>query len=100
MAAAKKKPWKMGASSGHIINLKQSILETFDIYVHIVIYDISSFECSRVLCYEQYEKDNVYNRMDGIENRAKCTGQCMMSQKAKAQYSLPPCSNQFRLAPF
>jgi hypothetical protein len=27
----------MGASSGHIINLKQSILETFDIYVHIVI---------------------------------------------------------------
>ncbi len=38
--------------------------------------------------------------MDGIEDRAKCTGQCMMSQKAKAQYSLPPCSNQFRLAPF
>ena len=38
--------------------------------------------------------------MDDIENRAKCTGQCMMSQKAKAQYSLPPCSNQFRLAPF
>jgi hypothetical protein len=28
----KKKPWKMGASSGHITNLKQSILETFDIY--------------------------------------------------------------------
>ncbi len=37
MAAAKKKPWKMGASSGHIINLKQSILETFDIYEHTVI---------------------------------------------------------------
>jgi hypothetical protein len=41
MAAATKKekkrkeeayPWKTGASSGHIINLKQSILETFDIY--------------------------------------------------------------------
>jgi hypothetical protein len=32
MAAAKKKPWKTGASSGHIRNLKQSILETFDIY--------------------------------------------------------------------
>jgi hypothetical protein len=28
----KKKPWKMGASSGHITNLKQSIWETFDIY--------------------------------------------------------------------
>jgi hypothetical protein len=39
MAAATKKkrkeeayPWKAGASSGHITNLKQSILETFDIY--------------------------------------------------------------------
>ncbi len=39
MAAAKRKkrkeeayPWKAGASSGHITNLKQSILETFDIY--------------------------------------------------------------------
>ena len=32
MARAKKKPWKMGAGSGHITNLKQSILETFDIY--------------------------------------------------------------------
>ncbi len=28
----KKKPWKMGASSRHITNIKQSILETFDIY--------------------------------------------------------------------
>jgi hypothetical protein len=25
-------PWKAGSSSGHITNLKQSILETFDIY--------------------------------------------------------------------
>ncbi len=25
-------PWKTGASSGHITNLKQSILETFNIY--------------------------------------------------------------------
>jgi hypothetical protein len=25
-------PWKAGASSGHTTNLKQSILETFDIY--------------------------------------------------------------------
>ncbi len=40
MAAATKKkkrkeesyPWKAGDSSGHITNLKQSILETFDIY--------------------------------------------------------------------
>jgi hypothetical protein len=40
MAAATKKkkrkveayPWKTGASSRHITNLKQSILETFDIY--------------------------------------------------------------------
>jgi hypothetical protein len=42
MAAASKKekkrkeeayPWKAGASSWHITNLKQSILETFNIYV-------------------------------------------------------------------
>jgi hypothetical protein len=26
-------PWKAGTSSGHITNLKQSFLETFDIYV-------------------------------------------------------------------
>jgi hypothetical protein len=32
MAAAKKKPIKTVASSGHITNIKQSILETFDIY--------------------------------------------------------------------
>jgi hypothetical protein len=39
MAAATKKkrkeeayPWKVGASSRHITILKQSILETFDIY--------------------------------------------------------------------
>jgi hypothetical protein len=41
MAAATKKekkrkeeayPWNAGTSSGHITNLKQSILETFDIY--------------------------------------------------------------------
>jgi hypothetical protein len=39
MAAATKKkrkevnyPWKAGASSGHIANHNQSILETFDIY--------------------------------------------------------------------
>jgi hypothetical protein len=25
-------PWKAGASSGHITKLKQSIMETFDIY--------------------------------------------------------------------
>jgi hypothetical protein len=37
-SAAKKKrkeeayPWKAGARSGHITNLKQSILETFNIY--------------------------------------------------------------------
>jgi hypothetical protein len=39
MAAATKKkrkedayPWKAGTSSGHITNLEQSILETFNIY--------------------------------------------------------------------
>ncbi len=32
MVAAKKEAWKMGVSSGHITNLKQSILETFNIY--------------------------------------------------------------------
>ncbi len=25
-------PWKAGTSTGHITNLKQSILETFDVY--------------------------------------------------------------------
>jgi hypothetical protein len=33
MAAVKKKPLKTGDISGRITNLKQSILETFDIYV-------------------------------------------------------------------
>ncbi len=32
MAATKKKPIKTGASSGNITNLKQSILETFNIH--------------------------------------------------------------------
>ncbi len=44
MVAAKKKKkrkeeaysWKAGASSGHITNLKQSILETFDIYGRVI----------------------------------------------------------------
>ncbi len=31
---SKKKTWKTGARSRHITNLKQSILETFDIYGH------------------------------------------------------------------
>ncbi len=31
-AAKKKKPWKTSTSSGHITNLKQSILETFNIF--------------------------------------------------------------------
>jgi hypothetical protein len=43
MAAATKKkkrkeeanPWQAGASSGYITNLKQSILETFNIYVFL-----------------------------------------------------------------
>jgi hypothetical protein len=30
-------PWKAGATSGHITNLKQSILETFDIYVSDIL---------------------------------------------------------------
>jgi hypothetical protein len=42
-AATKKKrkeeayPWKASASSGHKTNLKQSILETFDIYGQIIL---------------------------------------------------------------
>jgi len=32
LMAAAKKPIKTGTGSGHITNLKQSILETFDIY--------------------------------------------------------------------
>jgi hypothetical protein len=31
-------PWKAGASSRHITNLKQSILETFDIYAYSSLY--------------------------------------------------------------
>jgi hypothetical protein len=38
----KKKPWKTGASSGHITNLKQSILETFDIYVQYLYHELHS----------------------------------------------------------
>jgi hypothetical protein len=30
-------PWKAGVSSGHITNLKQSILETFDIYELVLV---------------------------------------------------------------
>jgi hypothetical protein len=33
MVATKKKPWKTGASSGHITNLKQSFFFSFDVYV-------------------------------------------------------------------
>ncbi len=36
-AAKKKKPIKTGASSGHITNLKQSILETFDIHGLLIV---------------------------------------------------------------
>ncbi len=34
-------PWKAGTSSGHITNLKQSILETFDIYDYYCFYSVS-----------------------------------------------------------
>ncbi len=50
MAAATKKrkeegyPWKAGARSGHITNLKQSILETFDIYVQARTNGTARFE--------------------------------------------------------
>jgi hypothetical protein len=37
MGTAKKKPLKTDARSGHITNLKQSILETFDIYGFVVL---------------------------------------------------------------
>jgi hypothetical protein len=47
MAAATKKkrkeeayPWKAGSSSGHITNLKQSILETFDIYAQSAKFEL------------------------------------------------------------
>jgi hypothetical protein len=36
-------PWKASASSGHITNLKQSILETFDIYEHEPGPDVLNF---------------------------------------------------------
>jgi hypothetical protein len=55
MAAATKKkkkkeeayPWKAGASSGHITNLKQSILETFNIYDS----DKHFFQMVKIGCY-------------------------------------------------
>jgi hypothetical protein len=46
MAAVKKeekKPIKTGTSSGHITNLKQSILETFDIYATNSIQGLPTF---------------------------------------------------------
>ncbi len=47
MTAAKKKPIKTNTSRGHITNLKQSILETFNIYdidtqMHNNLYDAMS----------------------------------------------------------
>jgi hypothetical protein len=54
MAAAKKKPWKTGASNGHITNLKQSTLETFDIYgleyrpCSISLVDIKHLRCRNI----------------------------------------------------
>jgi hypothetical protein len=43
MAAAKKEALEDGASSGHITNLKQSILETFDIYASFPFHSIFLF---------------------------------------------------------
>jgi hypothetical protein len=55
MAAEKKKPLKTGTSSGHITNLKQSILETLDIYgtKHIRIMEIANIRNS---CLTQQQK--------------------------------------------
>ena len=41
-------PWKTGPSSGHTTNLKQSILETFDIYdfnQHLYHRHLSDIDC-------------------------------------------------------
>ncbi len=57
IAAAKKKPRKTGASSRHITNLKQSTLETFNIYV------LSSQLQSVVECcsfFHQYQKLDIF----------------------------------------
>ncbi len=55
-AATKKKkrkeeayPWKVGASSGRIENLKQSILETFDIYGPVAEFTTLHFLCNLLI---------------------------------------------------
>jgi hypothetical protein len=45
-------PWKAGASSGHITNLKQSILETFDIYGWATQGSQGKYTCSVVNGFE------------------------------------------------
>jgi hypothetical protein len=58
MAAATKKrkeeayPWKAGASSGHITNLKQSILETFDIYAQLSMEQRTFKNCKQLFEYK------------------------------------------------
>jgi hypothetical protein len=65
MAAAAKKekkrrsPWKAGASSGHITNLKQSILETLDIYGKIPLQQNMSV-CS------MYIQGRLADKADGL----------------------------------
>ncbi len=62
MAAATKKkkkrkeeayPWKTGASSGHITNLKQSILEIFNIYSSNYTYRGKDWKCKHKNCEEK-----------------------------------------------
>ncbi len=55
IAAKKKNPWKTDASSGQITNLKQSILETFDIYG----LDTASCHCHWLYCLKNIANVNM-----------------------------------------
>jgi hypothetical protein len=65
----KKKPWKTAASSGHITNLKQSILDTFDVYDYFKgggsAWTLYLFRMSMLLT--EGETESVWP-----ENRLKC----------------------------
>jgi hypothetical protein len=71
MATAKKnKPWKTGASSKHITNLKQSILETFDISGLLV-----KTVCNILLVKLEQKNKKMQHLMPGLSctDRTQCT---------------------------
>jgi hypothetical protein len=73
MAAAIKKEeaysWKAGANSGHITNLKQSILETFDIYgLDPLMVQVSQLNPNKVVIVSR-----VLQRQNGATTLSKMT---------------------------